>query len=111
MREGNRSEAQMIRPIHELMLRGMRLDAVSAEFSAGYGFADLVGGEVAPAVRIRRCAVGVPEPLDHRLLVKTLLAVRPRDRSDCVHWHSVGAYVARALSRGVQGRALGDHGW
>jgi hypothetical protein len=76
----NRTEAQMIAPVRELLVRDLRSDVVVCEFSAGYGFADLVGAKLCSSCCESREKSGWAAPLDHRHLVQVLLTLENREQ-------------------------------
>lgn len=73
-------EAQMIDPVRQLMLEQMQLDVIVQEFSAGYGFADLVGGKLCNESCQSRAAMGLDLALDHRHLVHVLLSLSQENK-------------------------------
>lgn len=73
----NRLEAHMIEPVRSLMDEHMGLDIIAAEFSAGYGIADLVGAEMCEENCQSRKALGIAAPLDHRHFIEILLTLAP----------------------------------
>lgn len=76
----NRKEVQMIEPVRQLMLKNMNVDVVAEEFSAGYGFADLVGAKLCGQCCKNREQMGMAIPLDHRHLVRVLLSLNGNNK-------------------------------
>ena len=71
----------MIDPLRSLMFGQMRLDVVGGEFSAGYGIADLVGGELCPSSCREREELGIRSALDNRLALDALMIIQRRKRT------------------------------
>lgn len=78
-------EAHMIEPIRQFMHHKMRMDITAQEFSAGYGFADLVGAALCAHSCQTRKEMGLDVPLDHRHIVQVLLALRSKRRTSLAY--------------------------
>ena len=74
-------EAHMIEPIRQFMHHEMRMDITAQEFSAGYGFADLVGATLCEQGCQTRKEMGLEVPLDHHYIVQVLLILRLKRRT------------------------------
>jgi uncharacterized protein YuzE len=68
-------EIHMIEPVRQLMYSKMRVDIIAEEFSAGYGFADLVGAKLCEEGCENRKIMGLETPLDHHHLVRVILSL------------------------------------
>jgi hypothetical protein len=73
-------EAHMVEPVRLLMQSGMGLDVIVAEFSAGYGKADLVGAKLCAKSRELRRRERAQTPIDHHHWVEVLLALKCGER-------------------------------
>ena len=73
-------EAQMFEPVRRLMEGQLGLDVIVEEFTAGYGVADLVGATVSKSACQVREEMGLPVPLDSRLVTEFLSVMRPGTR-------------------------------
>lgn len=73
-------EAHMVEPVRLLMQARMGLDVIVAEFSAGYGTADLVGAKFCTRSREVRRREQAQTPIDHHHWVEVLLAFNSSER-------------------------------
>lgn len=69
----------MIAPVRDLLVRELKSDVVVCEFSAGYGFADLVGAKLCNSCCENREKSGWTASLAHRHLVRVLLTLESRE--------------------------------
>ena len=70
-----RREAQMINPIRQLLYDKMFIDITQQEFSAGYGFADIVGAKLCSKNCQKRENLGLAIAFDHVYFASVLLSL------------------------------------
>lgn len=70
----------MVEPVRLLMQTTMGLDAITEEFSAGYGTADLVGAKFCARSRQVRQKAKTHVPIDHHHWIEVLLAFNRNER-------------------------------
>lgn len=74
-------ESQMIEPVCELMQRELKIDVAMQEFSAGYGYADIVGAKLCTTSCRKRERMGLALPLDQVHIIRVLLSLRSNRRT------------------------------
>lgn len=78
-------EAHMIEPIRQFMYQEMCMDITAQEFSAGYGFADLVGAALCEQGCQTRKEMGLEVPLDHHHIIQVLQTLRTKRRTSLTY--------------------------